>query len=156
MSILVSVVVPTYKRGHLLERCLQALLSQTFPPQAYEIIIVDDGPDDPMTLTVVSEWQQRLQGSYAFVIPPVIRQVAVTGGNQQQVQAEVAYQVDSGQGHAPQIHYLPTRGHCGPATARNMGWRAARGEIIAFTDDDCIPEPDWLSSGVSAFVDDVA
>jgi glycosyltransferase involved in cell wall biosynthesis len=27
---------------------------------------------------------------------------------------------------------------------RNAGWRAARAPLIAFTDDDCRPEPDWL------------
>ena len=31
-----------------------------------------------------------------------------------------------------------------PARQRNLGWRAARGELIAFIDDDCRPEPDWL------------
>lgn len=31
-----------------------------------------------------------------------------------------------------------------PARQRNVGWRAARGELVAFTDDDCRPEPDWL------------
>jgi GT2 family glycosyltransferase len=28
---------------------------------------------------------------------------------------------------------------------RNAGWRAARSDLIAFTDDDCRPEPDWLA-----------
>ena len=32
----------------------------------------------------------------------------------------------------------------GPAVARNQGVRAASGEVIAFTDDDCLPDPDWL------------
>jgi glycosyltransferase involved in cell wall biosynthesis len=32
----------------------------------------------------------------------------------------------------------------GPALQRNRGWRSARGRLIAFTDDDCRPEPDWL------------
>ncbi len=39
----------------------------------------------------------------------------------------------------------------GPAAARNTGWRAAAGEIIAFTDDDCIPSPGWLKAGNAAF-----
>ncbi len=38
----------------------------------------------------------------------------------------------------------------GPAAARNAGWRAARGEIIAFTDDDCRPDRRWLAEGLAA------
>lgn len=32
----------------------------------------------------------------------------------------------------------------GPAVRRNRGWRAARGPVVAFTDDDCRPPPPWL------------
>jgi cellulose synthase/poly-beta-1,6-N-acetylglucosamine synthase-like glycosyltransferase len=32
----------------------------------------------------------------------------------------------------------------GPAAARNVGWRAARYEWVAFLDDDVLPDPDWL------------
>src|SRR5204863_4106335 len=42
MTVLVSVVVPTYKRPELLRRCLAALLAQDYDPLAYEIIIADD------------------------------------------------------------------------------------------------------------------
>ncbi len=60
-------------------------------------------------------------------------------------------------GNAPAFCYVPVRGHKhGPAAARNRGWRAARGEIIAFTDDDTIPAPEWLSAGVRVFNDGVA
>jgi glycosyltransferase involved in cell wall biosynthesis len=48
------------------------------------------------------------------------------------------------------IRYLPVRGPHGPAAARNVGWRAARAAIIAFTDDDTIPDPGWLAAGTSA------
>jgi GT2 family glycosyltransferase len=32
----------------------------------------------------------------------------------------------------------------GPAAARNLASRQARGRILAFTDDDCEPDPGWL------------
>ena len=32
--------------------------------------------------------------------------------------------------------------------ARNKAVAKARGEIFAFTDSDCIPEPDWIALGV--------
>lgn len=32
----------------------------------------------------------------------------------------------------------------GPAAARNHGARVARGEIILFTDADCVPDHDWI------------
>lgn len=34
--------------------------------------------------------------------------------------------------------------HRGAAAARNAGARVARGRLLAFTDDDCQPEPGWL------------
>lgn len=47
------------------------------------------------------------------------------------------------------VRYVPVRATQGPAAARNAGWRAAVGEIIAFTDDDCLPDRDWLAAGVA-------
>jgi glycosyltransferase involved in cell wall biosynthesis len=45
------------------------------------------------------------------------------------------------------VRYLISAKTHGPAAARNVGWRAARAQVIAFTDDDCIPASDWLSAG---------
>jgi len=39
----------------------------------------------------------------------------------------------------------------GPAAARNVGWRGARAQLIAFTDDDCEPSPAWLEAGLRAW-----
>lgn len=39
----------------------------------------------------------------------------------------------------------------GPAVTRNVGWRRARAPIVAFTDDDTVPAPDWLAEGLAKF-----
>ncbi|MBK4735593.1 glycosyltransferase family 2 protein [Noviherbaspirillum pedocola] len=53
------------------------------------------------------------------------------------------------------IVYIANHGPHGPAAARNRGWQAARASIIAFTDDDTVPAPDWLAGGLAAFEPDV-
>lgn len=50
----------------------------------------------------------------------------------------------------PPVRYLSSPTSRGPAAARNRACRQARGHILAFTDDDTIPDPSWLSQGVAA------
>ncbi|OZI21484.1 glycosyl transferase family 2 [Bordetella genomosp. 9] len=108
----ISVVVPTYRRPDLLERCLGALLRQTLKPNDYEIIVCDDGPSDA-----------------AYQV--VCKMTPVAGG--------------------PTLRYVPVTSTQGPAGARNAGWRRARAALIAFTDDDTVPDPAWLAAGLAAF-----
>ena len=42
------------------------------------------------------------------------------------------------------------QGNRGPAAARNAGARATEAEFLAFTDDDCRPEPGWLGALLAA------
>jgi GT2 family glycosyltransferase len=48
---------------------------------------------------------------------------------------------------------LITQANAGPASARNRGAREARGRILLFTDDDCVPMPDWLDAMLTPFKD---
>jgi glycosyltransferase involved in cell wall biosynthesis len=102
---LISVVIPTYKRTELLNRCIKALLVQRFDKSQFEIIVVSDGPDAE-TQNIINNW-----AGYEY----------------------------------PMISFLPLPQKKGPAAARNHGWKNALGQIIAFTDDDCIPDSHWLS-----------
>ncbi|OZI62283.1 glycosyltransferase family 2 protein [Bordetella genomosp. 11] len=112
----ISVVVPTYRRPDLLQRCLGALLRQTLPANDYEIIVCDDGPSEAARRTVS-------------------RLTPVAGG--------------------PALRYIPVTATQGPAGARNAGWQQARADVIAFTDDDTVPDPTWLAAGLAALTPDV-
>ena len=48
---------------------------------------------------------------------------------------------------------MPT-GKVRPAEKRNIGIREAKGEIVAFIDDDAYPDPRWLEYAVKYFGDD--
>ena len=96
-----SVIVPTHRRPAQLAECLAALARLDYPPDRYEVIVVDDGGGMPLD-DVLEPFRDRMAVS------------CLTGRR------------------------------AGPAAARNAGAARARGDLLAFTDDDCRPRPDWL------------
>jgi glycosyltransferase involved in cell wall biosynthesis len=122
MMVRVSVVVPTFRRPLLLQRCLKALAAQDLNRESYEVIVVDDGAFEDTT-SLVEAFQRALDLQEGL----------------------------------PAVRYLASpRPGGGPAAARNLGWRVAKGEIVAFTDDDCVPHRGWLRAGLAAFTQGVA
>jgi glycosyltransferase involved in cell wall biosynthesis len=116
MSRFVSVVIPVYNDTLGIHKALKALVNQTYPRDAYEIIVADNGSRDG-TRTVVEQFQAQYPDLVHLVV-------------ENEVQGSYA--------------------------ARNKGVRAAQGEILAFTDADCIPIPEWLEEGVKAIVEENA
>ena len=55
----VSVVIPTYKRSHLIGRAIQSVLSQTY--QNFEIVVIDDSPDNKTEKVVNSFNNKRIK-----------------------------------------------------------------------------------------------
>src|SRR4051812_29735332 len=49
------------------------------------------------------------------------------------------------------IRFLQLPNKKGPAAARNLGWQMAEGKLVAFTDDDTIPDREWLSNFWTAY-----
>jgi glycosyltransferase involved in cell wall biosynthesis len=87
-----------------------------------------------------------------FSYEVIVADDAACEGTRRQVEAWAMRAGTTG----PAVCYLSVFCTRGPAAARNAGWRAARGEIIAFTDDDCVPEPGWLVAGLRAMRPGVA
>lgn len=52
----------------------------------------------------------------------------------------------------PEIRYIKQI-NSGPASARNRGAADSRGDIILFTDSDCIAHKDWISQIIEGFKD---
>jgi glycosyltransferase involved in cell wall biosynthesis len=48
---------------------------------------------------------------------------------------------------------LINQANAGPAAARNRGAQEARGRLLLFTDDDCVPTPGWLDAMLVPFRD---
>ena len=56
--------------------------------------------------------------------------------------------------HFPQVTYLKTAaGRGAMATARNLGFERASGDVVAFIDDDAYAAPDWLERLLEPYAD---
>lgn len=109
---MVSVIVPVYNGEADLPDLISCLLSQTYPQDRVEYLLVDNNSSD-RTLKIL----QEAAASYPITIYPL---------SENKIQSSYA--------------------------ARNTGIRAAVGEVVAFTDADCRPQPQWLESLVQPFV----
>lgn len=76
MSILVSVVMPTYNRKKVLEQTLLAYDRQSFSPEEFEVIVIDDGSSDG-----TEEMVLRLKVSYPLIYIKQINQGSAVARN---------------------------------------------------------------------------
>lgn len=55
---LVSIIIPTRNLSQILDRCLESIFTKSTYPN-YEVIVVDNGSDEPELKTLLSQWGQK-------------------------------------------------------------------------------------------------
>lgn len=105
----ISVVVPVYNCGALVERCVRGLVTQDYPADRYDILLVDNESTDD-SAAVARRYEPRVR--------------------------------------------LLTEAKQGAYACRNRGIRESSGDIVAFTDADCVPTPDWLRTIATQLADE--
>lgn len=101
----VNVIIPVLNGGHIIGKCLQAVLTQSYEGQILPVVINDGSADNTSAV------------ARAFDKVKVIDQE-----------------------------------NMGRASARNRGISESSGEVIAFTDADCVPRSDWLENLVGCML----
>lgn len=101
----VSVIIPVFNDELRLITCLEALASQTYDSDQYEVVVVDNVSQPPISDALIQRFS-----AFNFI----------------------------------------REDRSGSYAARNTGIRASKGNIIAFTDSDCIPDSHWIENGVRA------
>lgn len=125
----VSVIVCSYNGGKTLGDCLRSLDEMGYPN--FEIVLVDDGSKDD-SQQIVCQWlaERFVRVGAPLGVPPVPSR-------------EPRTELISGQGKLPDLISI-VQPNMGLSYARNAGAHAATGDIFAYTDSDCMADPDWL------------
>lgn len=85
---------------------------------------------------------ETLNALFDQTYPEVFEIIVVDGGSTDGTIEMLSGMRDKGRN----VNFYQKKG--GPAVGRNMGIERAKGEIILFTDDDCVPEKDWVQKHV--------
>jgi len=131
----VSVIIPARDEAQNIDRCLTSLLNQDYPPQRYEIIVVDDESRDQTYEIAKSALEKREGCNYKLI--------RLSSGNPRamvETRGSTGIEIESVEVELS-----------GKKRALTYGIAASKGEILLFTDADCNVPSGWISAVVSHF-----
>ena len=118
----ISVIICTHNRAKYLKKAIESLVNQTLSKEQYEIIVVDNASVDNTRKAI-----ERLSGNTNINTQTENRELRI-------VNLRYIYE--------PML---------GLSRARNTGWQNAKGEYVAYLDDDAIASTDWLENILDTF-----
>lgn len=111
-----SVIVCTRNRPEHLRKCIASLLKQSAKPK--EIIIVDDASDERIdTMQMLNAIFSSIQNKVSNILSENI-----------------------------EIKYMRNKRRQGIVKSRNLGIAVAKGDVVAFIDDDGYAHKDWIKN----------
>ncbi len=122
----ISVIIAARNEEHNISTVIRSLLSQDYPSDCYEIIVVDDRSEDA-TYKMVADFAEKAKKEY-----------------RQPDESEIL-----------SVYRIPQDRPGGKKRALAQGIAAARFPILTFTDADCLPSPAWLREINRHFTDEV-
>mgnify|MGYP001614246120 FL=1 len=112
----VSVILCTRNRPEHLRKCIASLLKQSAKPK--EIIIVDDASDEKIdTMQMLNAIFSSIQNKVSNILSENI-----------------------------EIKYMRNKRRQGIVKSRNLGIAVAKGDVVAFIDDDGYAHKDWIKN----------
>jgi GT2 family glycosyltransferase len=112
-------------------------------PQISVVVSTYNRPEHVATL--LAALREQTLGAADFEVI-----VVDNGSTASSTQAVLAEEQSRGLLRLKTVRHEATRG---PAGGRNSGWRIAAAPLVAFTDDDCVPDPAWLTAVLRASVE---
>lgn len=111
----------------------------TSPPQVSVVVPTRDRPERLATVLAGLTAQTLAREAFEVI---VVDDGSVTPGTQ----AALSEEEDRG---ALRLRTIRHSSALGTSGGRNSGWRVARAPLVAFTDDDCVPEANWLAEALA-------
>jgi cellulose synthase/poly-beta-1,6-N-acetylglucosamine synthase-like glycosyltransferase len=129
----ISVIVPARNEAASIKVCVERILSNNYPAERFELIVVDDASTDA-TPAILRKLQQKHAGAVAAGVEP-----------------DELNDISTPELHIIHLPHDARRNGSRKRTALEAGISAATGDLLLTTDADCIVPQSWIRSMAAAF-----
>ena len=143
---LVSLLIPTRNGLKFLQRCVDSILEKTTYPN-YEIVIIDNGSDDPATLAYLEKVGRVIPHASNTVAQPTNSAPPKSSASGL---STLNSQLSTSSAPRPSVRVLPYAAPFNYSAINNFAAKAAHGSVLGLLNNDLeVITPGWLDEMVS-------